>query len=418
MAAKPEDYRLNELLTKGSKAIDKTRDKKTGSILVRKKDGKQVAPFSKVKKIIPFGSKPIKRKQISPRYKSDWVDSDEFDEVEVEGQTSFSGETSGYLEKPKYNEDELVKAVDVKVDELIKPNKKKKPDYVLKRIYTKLLREYDEKITELEDLRRELNEQISINERQVAEIQGLEVSLDSAELQKAAAENESQITNERYSALLDNFQQAVIKGTKEGIERVSLTAQVRGLQAQKATLKSLLEAQKDLVITLQQQAVNQAAATAAIAASQEAAASNAEAAEGAQTSGDSGVKVVNRTTDDFDFKFQSLKKSNGWSKNGTNLEIINLDDEKEVSWSISSKAKSGGHGQPWIGFSKSSGTIPKRSGTTAGVAQLTVKKIRNVNSPKGRKKTFTDEITVTVGGKSFKLNAQFYRKRRKGGSGN
>ena len=50
MAAKPEDFRVSELLTKGSKAIDKTRDKKTGSILVRKKDGKQVAPFSKVKK--------------------------------------------------------------------------------------------------------------------------------------------------------------------------------------------------------------------------------------------------------------------------------------------------------------------------------------------------------------------------------
>ena len=54
MAAKPEDYRLNELLTKGSKAIK--RDEKSGNILVRKKDGKQVAPFSKIKKVVPFGS--------------------------------------------------------------------------------------------------------------------------------------------------------------------------------------------------------------------------------------------------------------------------------------------------------------------------------------------------------------------------
>jgi hypothetical protein len=28
MAAKPEDFRVSELLSKGSKAIDKTRDKK------------------------------------------------------------------------------------------------------------------------------------------------------------------------------------------------------------------------------------------------------------------------------------------------------------------------------------------------------------------------------------------------------
>ena len=209
MAAKPEDYRLNELLTKGSKAIK--RDEKSGNILVRKKDGKQVAPFSKIKKVVPFGSKPIKGKQISPRYKSDWVDTDEFDEVEIEGQTTFSGETSGYLEKPKYNEDELVKAIDVKVDELIKKPKKERPDYVLKKIYNKLLGDFDEKVTELEDLRRQLNEEISINEEKTAQIQSLEVSLDSAELQKAAAENETQVSNERYSDLLDNFQQSIIR---------------------------------------------------------------------------------------------------------------------------------------------------------------------------------------------------------------
>ena len=411
MAAKPEDYRLNELLTKGSKAIDKTRDKKTGGILVRKKDGKQVAPFSKEKKIVPFGSKPIKRKQISPRYKSDWIDSDEFEEVEVEGQTSFSGETSGYLEKPKYNEDELVKAVDVKVDELIKKKKAKKGPYILLKKYNDLQADYDAQILETEDLRRQLNEQISINEQQLAEIQGLEVALDSAELLKAAAENESQVTNERYSALLDNFQQAVIKGTKEGIERVSLTAQVRGLQAQKVTLKQLLDAQKDLVKTLQQQAEN-------LAASQEAAAENAEAAQGAQTAGESGVKVDNRTSEDFDFRFRSNRGSSGWEKNGTSLTLLNLDEEKEVSFTLSASPKNGGHKTAWIGFTKKNGTIPKRTGSTPGQVTVQVKKVENINDPKGRRKTFTDEITATVGSKTFKLKAEFYRKLRKGGDGN
>ena len=408
MAAKPEDYRLNELLTKGSKAIK--RDEKSGNILVRKKDGKQVAPFSKIKKVVPFGSKPIKGKQISPRYKSDWVDTDEFDEVEIEGQTTFSGETSGYLEKPKYNEDELVKAIDVKVDELIKKPKKERPDYVLKKIYNKLLGDFDEKVTELEDLRRQLNEEISINEEKTAQIQGLEVSLDSAELQKAAAENETQVSNERYSDLLDNFQQSIIKGTKEGIERVSLTAQVRGLQAQKATLKSLLDVQKDLVKTLQQQAEN-------LAASQSNAAETAASAGGAKTEGDAGFKVTERKSDDYDFRFTSLKKSNGWN-NGKTLELLNLDDEKDVTWSVSVKKKSGGHSKPWIGFSKTSGTLPKRSGTTPGKTTITAVKIRNVNSPKGRKKTFKDEITLKIGSKTFTLQAQMYRKRRSGGSGN
>jgi hypothetical protein len=70
--------------------------------------------------------------------------------------------------------------------------------------------------------------------------------LDSAQLQKAAAENETQASNDRHTKLLTNFQQSLVKGTKEGIERVSLTAQVRGLQAQKITLDNLLKAQREL----------------------------------------------------------------------------------------------------------------------------------------------------------------------------
>ena len=100
------------------------------------------------------------------------------------------------------------------------------------------------------------------------------------------------------------------------------------------------------------------------------------------------------------------------------MELLNLDDEKDVTWSVSVKKKSGGHSKPWIGFSKTSGTLPKRSGTTPGKTTITAVKIRNVNSPKGRKKTFKDEITLKIGSKTFTLQAQMYRKRKKGGSGN
>ena len=100
-------FRINELVKKGSKAI--RRDSK-GNILVSKTDKKQTKP--KKKKEEPFGSKPIKGKQISPRFKSDL---NEVDEPFVQEQTSFDGETSGYIEKPKYNEEELQKAIDVKL---------------------------------------------------------------------------------------------------------------------------------------------------------------------------------------------------------------------------------------------------------------------------------------------------------------
>ena len=155
MAAKPEDYRLSELLSKGSKAIDKTRDKKSGSIMVRKMDGRQIpnglprkeakrfvnfkkrgksiSTIKREKPFIKYGLKPIRdlKNPNSIKYKSDWIDTDEFDTIS-ETQERFSGETSGYIERPKYNEEELQKSLDVKVDELIKKQKPKKGPFILK----------------------------------------------------------------------------------------------------------------------------------------------------------------------------------------------------------------------------------------------------------------------------------------------
>ena len=288
MAAKPEDFRVNELLSKGSKAIDKTRDKKTGSIMVRKMSGRQVPvgisregakQFVKFKKrgksiswlkekrpFVKYGLKPIRdiKNPNSVKYKSDWVDTDEFDVIS-EQQEKFSGETSGYLEKPKYNEEELKKSLDVKVDELIKKQKPKKAPYILKEKYTKLQNRFDDKVSELEDVRAQLNAERSVTEQLRSIISQLEVSEDSALLQRAAAEDETEVANDRFTKLLSDFQQSIIKGTKEGIERVSLTAQVRGLQAQKATLKELLEVQKGIVTQLESQVSGAAAESAATA---------------------------------------------------------------------------------------------------------------------------------------------------------
>ena len=289
MAAKPEDFRVSELLTKGSKAIDNTRDKKTGSIMVRKmggknipngisredakqfvkfkKEGKSTSTIKRAKPFVKYGMKPIRdtKNPNSVKYKSDWIDTDEFDTIN-EQQERFSGETSGYIEKPKYNEEELQKALDIKVDELIKKQKPKKRPYILKEKYDKLQVRFDGKVGDLNLKVTELNEQIAISEELRSIVAQLEISEDSALLQRAAAEDETEVANDRFAKLLSDFQQSLIKGTKEGIERVSLTAQVRGLQAQKATLKSLLEVQKDIVSVLESQ-VSGAAAEAASAAS-------------------------------------------------------------------------------------------------------------------------------------------------------
>ena len=346
MAAKPDDFRVSELLSRGSKAIDKTRDKKTGSIMVRKmagrqipnglprkeakrfvnfkKRGKSISWLKKEKPFVKYGMKPIRdlKNPNSVKYKSDWMDTDEFDTIS-EQQEKFSGETSGYIEKPKYNEEELQKSLDVKVDELIKKTKPKKAPYILKSKYDTLQTRFSDKVGEVEDLRTQLNNEVSISEELRSLVSQLEVSEDAALLQRAAAEDETEVANERFVKLLSDFQQSLIKGTKEGIERVSLTAQVRGLQAQKATLKSLLEVQKDIVAQLTSQVSGAAAETAA-------------AASGlAPTSGNEvywGIKSDQEPGAGTEIKWTTSRKDRKSSGKAGELTVQNLrDDGKKIT---------------------------------------------------------------------------------------
>jgi len=372
MAAKPEDYRVSELLSRGSKAIDKTRDKKTGSIMVRKMDGKNIPngisredakQFVKFKKegksissikrgkpFVKYGMKPIRdiKNPNSVKYKSDWIDTDEFDTIQ-EQQERFSGETSGYIEKPKYNEEELQKALDVKVDELIKKQKPTKGPFILKQKYDKLQARFDGKVGDLNLKVTELNEQIAISEELRSIVAQREISEDSALLQRAAAEDETEVANDRFVKLLSDFQQALIKGTKEGIERVSLTAQVRGLQAQKATLKSLLEVQKDIVAQLTSQ-VSGNAAEAASAASGLTPAPGNEVYFAVVSDADSG--------EDNGAKWTTSYKSSKSGKAGT-VKVKNLrDDGKKITKIILKETTKGGISQSILGFGNDSALKP------------------------------------------------------------
>ena len=390
-------FRINELVKKGSKAIE--RDSSKG-ITVQKVDGKQVRNKKKSKEK-PYGTEPIKGKQISPRFKSDL---NEVEENFVQEQTTFSGETSGFIEKPKYNEEELQKAIDVKVDELIKKEKQKKGPYVKQELFDKLRGDFDSRITDIEDLREQLDNALARVSDLETENISLQQQLDAALQQRAVAENQNTITNDRYSSLLADFQNAIIKGTKEAVERVSLTAQVRGLQAQKATLIRIEE---------QEEAQQE---TQAILASLTGPDNSFE------QKGESGYKVPPPHDDVSLFEtrqihFRSNRNSSGWSGMDS-LELYNFNEEESLSYNISIAAGVGGHGTPWVGFTSTSGTIPPRSGETPGKVTVDAKKIRNVNSPKGRRKEFTDDITLTIGNDTYELKGIFYRKLRKGGKGN
>ena len=191
-------FRINELVKKGSKAIE--RDSSKG-ITVQKVDGKQVRNKKKSKEK-PYGTEPIKGKQISPRFKSDL---NEVEENFVQEQTTFSGETSGFIEKPKYNEEELQKAIDVKVDELIKKEKQKKGPYVKQELFDKLRGDFDSRITDIEDLREQLDNALARVSDLETENISLQQQLDAALQQRAVAENQNTITIVRRFRLLIFF---------------------------------------------------------------------------------------------------------------------------------------------------------------------------------------------------------------------
>jgi len=410
-----DKFRINELANKGSKVIK--REDSSGTLLVQKKDNKQVPPSKKNKPFVPFGQKPIKGKQISPKYKSDWVDTDEFNTI-PDGQESFAGETSGYLEKPKYNEEELQKAIDVKVDELIKKQKAKKVPYIRLSKYNKLWDNFNKKISELEDLTIQLEEQISKNEELQSKIDSINVRLDAAKLQQAAAENETQASNDRHTTLLTNFQQSLVKGTKEGIERVSLTAQVRGLQAQKITLDNLLKAQRELTkaataqtealasqITAQQSQIAGAAAE-----------TTAVAAGLVPFPGNEAFYGITQTGEwtEYDISWTTAAKGTRRPGNGGVFKLQNLRDDKAQIIALKVKNITGhlkGYGPFGFGSddgkpSATTGAINIEQGSMLEIPFFFNKSIGGNNNPAPKKKWITWGSARDYDGQ-FKLEVKF-----------
>ena len=238
-----DKFRIEELVKKGDGGI---RRDESNKIIVRKKDGNEIKPTPSNPK--PFGEERIKGKLVNDKLKEDLVYRD--DDINP-NQETFSGESNLNIVKPKYNEEELKKAVDVTVDELVKKKKPKKPRYILYEKYQGKLDEIGLLNNELQQITNERDNLLSNVETLEGSVEVFTSQIQTLQLQIEFQQKELEKLTEKFGELSIDFQNAVIKGTKEGIERVSLTAQTRGLQAQKETLQSQLDSQKEIVKTLQ-----------------------------------------------------------------------------------------------------------------------------------------------------------------------
>jgi len=169
----------------------------------------------------------------------------------IEGERD--GELTNFIEKPKYEEEQLKKAVDTVIDELIVPPLPPSPPVVPKPVYDDLLERYNQAIADLATA----NNTIRDLQAQVAQLQGqiqsLLSQLDAAQVARTIAENQLQQQATSFGELAGKFSQAIIKGTKEATARVSLQAQVEGLTAQKDTLREQILQLRQIIASLQGQ---------------------------------------------------------------------------------------------------------------------------------------------------------------------
>ena len=283
----------------------------------------------------------------------------------IEGERD--GELTNFIEKPKYEEEQLKKAVDTVIDELIVPPLPPSPPVVPKPIYDDLLERYNQAIADLATA----NNTIRDLQAQIAQLQGqiqsLRQQLDAAQVARAIAENQLQQQASSFGDLSAKFSQAIIKATREASARVSLQAQVAGLDAQKETLREQILGLRQIVASLQGQVESQLAIL-------DAQISSAEAAQQAAQDMISGNQATSTAVasgfedmgdGDIFVKFKDGKEASGNLKvviatkvksysgpgkwyGGETLEIQNLKDDDVTVNSVSVRVTSQ-QGGSWRG---------------------------------------------------------------------
>ena len=160
------------------------------------------------------------------------------------------GELTAYVEKPAYKEDQLKKAVDTVIDELVLPPKKDQPDVVPREVYDELEDKFQQALTDLENAQLRISELEADLATERAISKALQMENDSLKVQKAIVDNQFQQSIDRYRDVTAKLTTAVLKGTKEANQRVRLNAEAEGLIAQKDGLRQQLLSLRRIIVGL------------------------------------------------------------------------------------------------------------------------------------------------------------------------
>lgn len=292
-----------------------------------------------------------------------------------ESNGSMDGEISGKLRRPKYDEEQLLLAIDTEVDELI-PNKPKDlPDVVLQEDFDALQRALDAANDTIADLRAQLSASQSKISELESQIAGLRAELDSALLRVTVAENSAEASADKFKQTSIDLQQAIQKSVAEAIERVSLEAQVEGLTAQKEALVQQVSSLESQVAGVQ-----------------------AQLQSGAESAGGKYTARISPKADDreADIYFYSTKKGRdgrtvGW-RNGPDLVLLNsMEDPLQFNFSNTAN---------WL---QTPSPVTLQSGETK-----TIKLVSKVKAERNDRddRDYNGILTITAAGETVSFNAK------------
>ena len=280
------------------------------------------------------------------------------------------GETVGRLRRMKYDESELVKAIDTTVSELIKAKPTEQPDVVLLDEYNSVLDRLARANSIIEQVRAELATEKGLSKSLEARVDGLLSELDASLVRVAVAENQSEATNDKFVGTVNDLQQAIQKGTLEAIERVSLEAQVEGLAAQK-------EALVQQVASLEEQLGGKTQAL----------------QQGGKAAGNAFTAVIKEKgePDKADLRYYEAKKgpNTGW-KNGPTIEVLNISE-----------------GPINISFSKEGSTSWLQAPSGGSVESGKTRNFKCAKKGGWSKGSKTGKLTVKSGGESVTFSTAY-----------
>ena len=228
----------------------------------------------------------------------------EFGVYQFDSKNTEDGIVSGKLLKPKYNDSEIEKSLDIRIFELIPIEAPELPDTVLRSVYnvvTQSVLDLTEEVQRLTTIVSELESKVTGLEI-VSE--SLRVEVDSKDLLIDIANNQLEQSNIKVQETTTDLSNAIQKGIAEATQRVSLTARNESLKAE-------ISALNDTITLLRDQLYGK----------------SAEAAEGAIVAEDFSIKLV-ESKEPFVEGFLYFARANanngkGWL-NGPAVEIENF----------------------------------------------------------------------------------------------